>query len=324
MYTDWLLYFNFTYQSRSYAAAAKRIPMTTTGLERAIHALEKELGVVLFERENSGALKPTAYADEFSRFTENWDFSRRMLQGSFERIRALERQEIRLGTAQGTLGMLGSDFLREFNKQHPGINVVYNETDDLTCDRALSEGMVDLALTVFPYDDSFVTEELMVVPLSLWVNKKNPLSKKDKLCFEDLGGQHLAMPGKGYKVFDMFTEICAERNIQFEAIHSMTELYRVYDFVLANEGLGYGNDKLAQVFTMNTDVVTIYLEEAQWRFGLSRSSAHQLSNIEQVFVDYCIRECSRYITGGINAESMVWGRISARHCGGLSAGDMQA
>jgi hypothetical protein len=59
-------------------------------------------------------------------------------------------------------------------RQHKSITVVYSEIDDLSCDRALQEEVVELAFSVYPYCDGFVTSELAAVPLKLWVNRSNP------------------------------------------------------------------------------------------------------------------------------------------------------
>jgi DNA-binding transcriptional LysR family regulator len=289
MYTDQFRYFEFVYQVRNFSAAAKLVPMSPQGLEKAIASLEKELGAPLFFRSESGILMPSPYADEMIRFTQDWELRFRDLRESFARIRAQERREVRFCVAQGAFGLLGPDFLTSFYQKHQDITVVYKETDDESCDRALREGTVELALTVFPYDSGFVTRELASVPISLWVHGDNPLSFRPSLTFRDLKGQNLAMPGRGYKIFNYFMEQLAQQQVHLGRYHMMSELYRVYDFVRNNKGLGYGGEMLSTVFTLDPNVVTVPFEDARFRFGLSHLPAHVLTDDEQCFLDYCLR-----------------------------------
>jgi DNA-binding transcriptional LysR family regulator len=262
--------------------------MTVQGLEKAIHSLENELGVELFSRDDLGAVIPTIYADEFMKFAENWEFSYRMLHESIERLQAQERLEIRLAASQGIIGLLGFDFLAGFNKKHPDITVTYSEIDDLSCDRALLEGMVELAFCVYPYREGLITSDIATVPLKLWANTKNPLSKKSSLSFADLEQQVLALPGKGYKIYDQFLGRFAELGVAPKSIYCTSEIFRIYEFVVNGQGLGYGSDLLSPVFSSDPNVVTVPLEDVFFRFGISFLAKRQPSSAEQKFLDYCV------------------------------------
>lgn len=69
MNTNQIDYFLKAYRERSYTAAAKLVPMSAQGLTKAIHSLEGELGVPLFENDANGRIKPTPYAEEFKVFS---------------------------------------------------------------------------------------------------------------------------------------------------------------------------------------------------------------------------------------------------------------
>ena len=68
MNTNQIDYFLKAYRERSYTAAAKLVPMSAQGLTKAIHSLEGELGIPLFENDANGRIKPTPYAEEFKVF----------------------------------------------------------------------------------------------------------------------------------------------------------------------------------------------------------------------------------------------------------------
>ena len=62
MQNDKCDYFILAYDSPSFSAAAARIPMTPQGFTKAIHNLERELGVPLFTSSEDGTRRPSPYA----------------------------------------------------------------------------------------------------------------------------------------------------------------------------------------------------------------------------------------------------------------------
>lgn len=294
MYSEQLRYFSLAYHTRSYSAAAKRVPISPQGLTKALHSLEHELGVRLFSRGEGNTLIPTAQAQELIRFIETWDAGLRSLHESFDRIDAQQRHEIRLGASLGIIGGLGDEFLPGFYEENPPVSVRYSETNDALCDASLRDGETDMAFTLAPFDSGFVTTELGQFQICLWTHDDNPLSLCSTISVEDLEGQSIAYPGRGFKCFEHLVSACREQTVRLGSIYEMSELFRIYGFVCANKGLGFTVDIGATlpVFNSNGHVHAIPLEGATWRYGLSYLPLHQLTEYEQRFYDYCLTYAS--------------------------------
>ncbi len=313
MNTEHYRYFASTFETLSYSAAARQIPISVPGLTKAIRRLESQLGVTLFIQENSGALTPTIYAQKLYNFVQEWDASITKLENTFEGIKSQANHEIRVGFCNGTLELLGTDFLYGFERSYPGIGLVYNEYLDYRCDQALAEQECDVAFCLKPYEKDFITTELFCGTVEFWVNRKNPLSKKEILQFKDFDNQPLAMPGHGFKCYDILLEKCAQESITPGPIYSTIEIFRNFEYALHNQGLGYtnGHIKGLTIFNQNKDdIVCLPVEGWSWSFGFSHLPDHRLSEDEQLFYDYTIRYLKKQKADNYNQGQLAEGAAS--------------
>ncbi|MEZ1315351.1 LysR family transcriptional regulator [Pseudomonas fluorescens] len=129
--------------------AAERIGMTQSGASQALALIEETLGVQLFSRENRQTL-PTAIGLPVI------EHARAML-GALENIRktvdaakGVQRGTIRLASFPMVLATFLPPLLRQFNRLHPGIQVVALEVSDDEVDSLLAAGLVDVGVVLNP------------------------------------------------------------------------------------------------------------------------------------------------------------------------------
>lgn len=280
-------YFTFVYQARNYSAAARMIPMSPQGLAKSIHSLESELGVSLFIDVN-GALTPTPYADTFLKYVNTWEQNHLMLKEEFDKIRAKEHHEIRLGTSLGIIGFIGTDFITTFEKKHPEISIVYNELNDTYCEEGLLRGTYDFAFTLAPYKKEFVTKELYATQVYLWINLKKSKSLSDKLSIEDLRDKSIAMPGKDFRIYETIMELCRSKGITLHEVYASNEIFWLYEYASQGKGFAFTLPHLMDlsVFAHNEDVTALPLDGVCWRFGISYVSSRQLLPHEKLFFEH--------------------------------------
>ena len=295
MNSEQLKYFELTYQERNYSAAARMVPVSPQGLTKAIRALEKELGVTLFEPDSNGMPQPTPYAQELYEFTEVTSSNLRLMREAFNRIRGQELHELRLGCSLGVMGALGPDFLDGFRAMRPDVRVSYWETNDALCDEGLVHGNYDLALAVLPCSPEFQSVSLYKCPLYFWVNAADPLAHKDSLVLEDLRGYDLALPGEGFKCFDALCRLNEERSLDLGRIFEMSEIFQLYEFAARGRGVGFTarHHVNLSVFAHDDSVVAVPLAELSWGFGIERLRTHALDNAEQAFWNWCVSYAKR-------------------------------
>jgi DNA-binding transcriptional LysR family regulator len=276
---------------RSYYRAAKRMPMSVQGLTKAIRTLEQRWKIELFGRGEDGKLIPTRYADTLYEFAKQYEIDQLRLGRLFDRISAQKKHEIRLGSSVGMIGLLGSEYLTGLEKEHPDISLTYAEYSDSDCDQVLKGELVDLAFTIEPHPDDFITTPLLEEQVELWAHVDNPLSAKERLNVADLEGQNIAMGQKAFKIHSAIIQRCAEAEVTLGQIYEILEMHCGFEFVLKNKGLGFTVSRSAkmEVFQSNTSVVSIPLDGLAIRFGLSYLPSHQLTDAEQRFYDYTVQ-----------------------------------
>ncbi|MFJ3221569.1 LysR family transcriptional regulator [Kitasatospora sp. NPDC086801] len=182
-----LRYFVAVAEELHFGRAATRLHMSQPPLSRAIKQLEKETGAPLFTRSPAGVtLTPvgSVLLDEA-----------RALLGRAERARM--RVAAAAGTATLTIGILGDGtdpgttrLAAAFRRSHPGVDIRVRDTDltDPTC--GLRTGLVDVALTRAPFDDTaLAVRELRADPVGAVLRADDPLARRDHLELADLAGR---------------------------------------------------------------------------------------------------------------------------------------
>ncbi|MFE0765037.1 LysR family transcriptional regulator [Streptomyces smyrnaeus] len=182
-----LRYFVAVAEELHFGRAATRLHMSQPPLSRAIKQLEAEVGARLFTRSAAGvALTPVGAV--------LLDEARALLDHA-------DRVRIRVSTAAGaaalTVGILGdgtdpgvSRLAAAYRRRHPGIDIRVRETDltDPTC--GLRTGLVDVALTRAPFDETALTvRALRTDPVGVVLRADDPLARRDHLRLDELSGR---------------------------------------------------------------------------------------------------------------------------------------
>ncbi|MFC8433403.1 LysR family transcriptional regulator [Streptomyces sp. NPDC057253] len=179
-----LRYFVAVAEELHFGRAASRLHMSQPPLSRAIKKLEAEAGALLFARSPTGVtLTPVGAVllDEARALIDHAD-----------RVRA--RVSAAAGAATLTVGILGDGtdpgvarLAAAYPRTHPGIDIRIRETDltDPTC--GLRAGLVDVALTRAPFDETALTvRELRTDPVGAVLRADDPLARRDRLRLSEL------------------------------------------------------------------------------------------------------------------------------------------
>jgi DNA-binding transcriptional LysR family regulator len=182
-----LRYFVAVADERHIGRAARRLHMTQPPLSRAIRQLEDELGTTLFERTPKGVtLTPagTVMYDEAGALLEHAD-----------RIRS--RVTTAAGDATFTIGTLADAaeqaagrLVPLVRRRHPHLNIRVHESDIGDPTAGLRAGLVDVALTRTPFDETGIsTHVLRSVHIGVVMRTDDPLAGRTSLSSADLAGR---------------------------------------------------------------------------------------------------------------------------------------
>ncbi|MFK8907417.1 LysR family transcriptional regulator [Streptomyces sp. YS-3] len=179
-----LRYFVAVAEERHFGRAAARLHMSQPPLSRAIKQLEAQVGALLFTRSPTGVTLTsvgTVLLDEARALLEHAD-----------------RVRVRVSAAAGVttinVGILGDGtdpgaarLAAAYRRRHPGIDIHIRDTDltDPTC--GLRAGLVDVALTRAPFDETALTlRELRRDPVGVVLRADDPLARRGELSLAEL------------------------------------------------------------------------------------------------------------------------------------------
>ncbi|MFI6933371.1 LysR family transcriptional regulator [Streptomyces sp. NPDC050287] len=182
-----LRYFVAVAEELHFGRAATRLHMSQPPLSRAIKRLEADVGALLFVRSPTGVtLTPVGEVllDEARALLDHAD-------------RVGVRVRAAAGVAIITVGILGdgtdpgvSRLAAAYRRSHPGIDIRIRDTDltDPTC--GLRTGLVDVALTRAPFDETALTVRVLRTdPVGVVLRADDPLARRDRLRLADLSGR---------------------------------------------------------------------------------------------------------------------------------------
>jgi DNA-binding transcriptional LysR family regulator len=132
----------------SFTRAARRLGVAQPALSQTIRALERELGVVLFER----STRSVALTDAGAEFAADLAPGVNAVQAAVRRARAEEAAVLRVAFKAGGVGPLLTEVLHAFSAAHPGVRIVLQRLEWADGTTGLRAGDCDVALVRPPVD----------------------------------------------------------------------------------------------------------------------------------------------------------------------------
>lgn len=179
-----LRYFVAVAEERHFGRAATRLHMTQPPLSRAIKQLETDLGTVLLHRSATGVSLTAAGAalhGEARALLEQAEIAREKVAA------AAGTTTLTVGTLADSAEQAGARLVTAFRRRHPGIHVRVREADFTDPTTGLRAGLVDVALTRTPFDDTGIaTYVLRSDPVGVILRADDPLADRDALSVRDL------------------------------------------------------------------------------------------------------------------------------------------
>lgn len=278
-------YFEQTYRLRSFAKAARVIPISPQGLTKAIRSLESELGVCLFD-DSDRIQTPTPYGEIFHQYACRAIAAQHELGVAIrEEKRRCSTTTIRVCSSTGILGAMG-EVITDFEAEYPETVIILEDYPDYMCEGHLRAGECSLALTLCPYDPDFITIELYADTHYLWVHRDNALSKKSEASLKDLDGQALISVGPEFKWYEELDKRCHDANVRCASRKTSSEMSLIQHQVHDGKGVGLTVQHQAKLFAFDECVVALPFPDLPWRFGLSYLETHVLTPQERQFIDY--------------------------------------
>lgn len=210
-------YFIAVAEERNISRAAERLHISQPPLTRHIHALEEELGVLLFTR--------TSWGVELTEAGEALLHHARNIHNHIELAAEEARSQGRGTIGRLDIGVFGSPLLTDlplildaFGVTHPGVKMVIHNIPKEQQFEALRQGRIMISFDrMLPDLPDLQVELVNREPLVVALNQRNPLSKQQTIHFSQLRGEPMivgmARPGTQSPIQALFQHYGFEPNI---------------------------------------------------------------------------------------------------------------
>ena len=202
---------------RHFATAAEKSYVTQPTLSMQIHKLEDELGVTIFDRSKSPVI-PTEVGEkiieqaktilkESKQLSDIANFKEDELRGTFK-----------VGIIPTIAPYLVPLFLRSFVKNHPEIDLIFEELLTSELIEKLGNDQIDAGIMATPVEQSFIyTEDLYVEPFVGYLSAGYTLLDKKLLTVDDLDRTNIWLLNEGHCFRDQAVKLCKESNKKKQA-----------------------------------------------------------------------------------------------------------
>ena len=223
------------YENKSMTKAAKTLYMSPQGLSKAIMRLESDLRIPLFVRSARG-VQPTKYAQEI--YPKAKSLAETLQSVSSEGAKSESYYVLNVCFSDGMIAYLGLDFIKAFERAHPGIELQVSECSNKAIEDFLLSGEAEVGFLIGPVDnDAFQCSFFQSVPHVLIVSDESALAYRDAIDYKDLEGRTLFCLGKDYPVAASLRERLQSAEVCADSIIGVVGADTVFPFVMRDEGM---------------------------------------------------------------------------------------
>jgi DNA-binding transcriptional LysR family regulator len=223
-----LEWFCCAYDTRSFAKAAKLVFVSRQAFGKSIKTMERELGVVLFEREASG-VRPTEFAEiMYPQARACINDYRGILKARDEFI-ADRRQNVRFALADGVAVALPNGLWERLVAAIPSAELIIEKHRASRCLDLLKEGQVDFAICSLPLS-GYALERIRLIHYDLYVAVPRQLIDfpLDTCTLEDLATLTFFTLGNNLPDNEALVRLFASHGLE---LHTNSQ-YQDYDIIL--------------------------------------------------------------------------------------------
>ncbi|NLH00486.1 MAG: LysR family transcriptional regulator [Clostridiales bacterium] len=279
------------YQEKNFSRASEKLYISQQGLSRQIKAFESELDVVLFNRSNTG-VEPTDICRLLYPHIKGMYDEYLNAQNALKDYKKTIRHFYTVAFAYGITNSVSSDFMFDYQKQHPKLNLEIEEWSQETCIQKLIKKEIDAAFLVTPLDQKIIKcAPLIEGEMVIAMHKSHPFaSSKTPLEFSALDGENLITGVPENAIRRMMDYFCLKTGIHLRVIISSSNNLNFINSMTENIGIAPLTQTMAARVT-NPEIVlrrVIMPERGFLYFCTPRNAekSSELINIQKYVENY--------------------------------------
>lgn len=278
-------YFCMVAKLKSFTRAAEQLHIAQSSISQAIHKLEQELEIQLFDRSKKKAvltLEGQAFLVRMEKVLYEFDQAVEELKS----FKNLEKGSIKVGIPPMIVSYLFPDIFSSFKKSYPELQLAaFEETSSLEAAAKLEMDELDLAIIILPenaasLDTLPITEEQLI----LCMNSHHPLRKQKTVSFDQLKNEKFILLKAGSYQHQMVVDQCLRHNFMPDIIFSSNQIKTIKNLIANGSGISL---LMEMVVKDDPQIAVIPLDiPIKFKIGLAWKKDKYLSNASRAFVNF--------------------------------------
>ena len=252
-------YFLTVAELGSFSAAADHLYISQSSLSKQIMALEKELGIELFDRSKRNIVLTEAGAT-FRKHAQRLNYEYKEMLANLKEYKRAPSLSI---VAIPVIAQYGiTSYIAQFQSAFPNIQLMLEEREASTILPALNDHQFDLAfvrdnyLDIEQYHVLEVDRDKFMVTLSV----KHPLATRTSISLAELANENFIMFDKGTIVHELAVDVCREAGFVPRIFYASLRVESILGLVASQSGIALIMEKIFQ-YHKHPDVIAIPLRE---------------------------------------------------------------
>ena len=290
-------YFISIVETGSFSAAADEHYISQSSLSKVIIALEKELGVSIFDRSKRKIFLTEAgeaFLGHARKLNTTYKAMVVELDGYKANVDSFSIAAIPVLTQYGI-----TTSIAQFKDLNPSIRFSLEEIDGLNILPALDERRFDLAFTRHNYlnHDQYASLEIYRDKMLVMVSKNNQYAKRSSISLKELSKDNFIVFDKVTDLYKLIMDECGKAGFEPTVFYSSHRKVSVFGLVGTNIGLALIPAKIYE-YHQHQDVLAIPLEEhIECNIVLAWLKNRKLPKAAGIFIDFMDKMAADNKTG---------------------------
>lgn len=249
-------------QERSFSQVAEKLGISQPALSKQILALEKELGVRLFDRDST-PITLTPAGEQFVQEAKDLLYKEDHLLRSMERFRSGKEGRVTIGVTPFRSLYLMPDIARRIADKFPGIRVNLQEYGSSILRQEAAEGKYDFAVINLPVDEALfdvipLEPDKLVLAVPNRLLQLLPGAKKKQIDMVDCEKLPFVVVGKDQEMRKLFERLCTRAQVHPPIAMEVVGIATAWSMAQAGIGAALlplqfvGNESFGQNVTLFT------------------------------------------------------------------------
>ncbi|MFD0694763.1 LysR family transcriptional regulator [Paenibacillus sp. GCM10027628] len=225
---------------RNFSRAAEKLHIAQPSLSQQLSKLEKEIGVLLFQR-STNSVELTHAGSLFVEKSQKILDMVEQLKKEMEDISQMKKGRLVVGSMPITGSTILPFVVPAFQAAYPDIEISLVEETSANLETLTSNGQTDISLLSLPLrEDSLVYETLLEEEIVLAVPPQHALAaSKEPIRIEQLEGEAFIALKKGQGFRKLTLDLCQQAGIAPNIVFESSNMETVQSLVAAGMGIAF-------------------------------------------------------------------------------------